>query len=184
MNAGTAVGTRREALERARRHSPFLREALESQRDIGAIFDSSGAEAAVAKALAARSDSLDSELRRQRLGLALAVALGDLAGELSLEEVTSQLSNFADGAIDRAVRAALGERVPDAEFAGFTVIAMGKLGSSELNYSSDVDLMLLFDPETLPKRHRDDSGEAAVRLGRRMIELLQKRTEDGYVARV
>ena len=40
---------------------------------------------------------------------------------------------------------------------------MGKLGSHELNYSSDVDLLLLFDPETLPRRERDDAGEAAVR---------------------
>jgi glutamate-ammonia-ligase adenylyltransferase len=61
---------------------------------------------------------------------------------------------------------------------------MGKLGSRELNYSSDVDLLLLFDPATLPRRDRDDAGEAAVRIGRRVIELLQKRTAAGYVARV
>ena len=184
MNAATPIETRREAIERARRRSPFLREALESQRDIAAAFEASGACAAAELALGARADSLDSELRRQRLGLALAVALGDLAGELPLEQVTSLLSDFADRATDRSVRAALAERVADAEFAGFTVIAMGKLGSGELNYSSDVDLLLLFDPETLPRRARDDAGEAAVRLGRRMIELLQKRTEDGYVSRV
>ena len=43
---------------------------------------------------------------------------------------------------------------------------------------------MLFDPETLPRQARDDAGEAAVRIGRRVIELLQKRTADGYVARV
>src|SRR6185295_19197523 len=91
---------------------------------------------------------------------------------------------FADRAIDRAVEAAIRERVPDAEPRGFAVIAMGKLGSRELNYSSDVDLLLLFDPETLPRRERDDVGEAAVRIGRRLIEVLQKRSADGYVARV
>ena len=122
-------------------------------------------------------------LRRQRQALALAVALGDLSGELTLEQVTELLSDFAD-AIDRAVKAAIGERTPDAEPRGFAVIAMGKLGSHELNYSSDVDLLLLFDPETLPKRARDDAGEAAVRIGRRLIEIMQKRTEDGYVQRV
>ena len=78
----------------------------------------------------------------------------------------------------------MSERVPDAQPRGFAVIAMGKLGSHELNYSSDVDLLLLFDPETLPKRGRDDSGEAAVRIGRRIIEIMQKRTEDGYVERI
>src|SRR5205085_2476864 len=102
----------------------------------------------------------------------------------TLEQTTQTLSDFADGAIDRALESAIRERVPDAEIKGFTVIAMGKLGSHELNYSSDVDLMLLFDPETLPRRERDDVGEAAVRLARRMIELLQKRTANGYVARV
>src|SRR4028119_2096997 len=64
------------------------------------------------------------------------------------------------------------------------VIALGKLGSCELNYSSDVDLLLLFDPVTLPRRATDDAGEAAVRIARRMIEILQQRTADGYVARV
>ncbi len=135
-------------------------------------------------ALAPAAGTLDAELRRQRTGLALAVALGDLAGELPLEQVTSLLSDFADRAIDQAVCSAIGDRMPDAEPQGFAVIAMGKLGSHELNYSSDVDLLLLFDPDTLPHRSRDDPAEAAVRIGRRLIEIMQKRTEDGYVQRV
>jgi len=151
---------------------------------VAAEFAAKGAERAVERALGARDDDLGAELRTQRLGLALAVALSDLAGELTLEQVTQLLSDFADGAIDRALASAIRERVPDAEPKGFAVIAMGKLGSHELNYSSDVDLLLLFDPDTLPKRERDDAGEAAVRIGRRMIELLQKRTANGYVARV
>jgi glutamate-ammonia-ligase adenylyltransferase len=76
------------------------------------------------------------------------------------------------------------ERVPDEEPRGLAVLALGKLGSRELNYSSDVDLILLFDPATMPKRPRDEPGEAAVRYGRRFIELMQQRTHDGYVARV
>ncbi|HJR82637.1 MAG TPA: glutamine-synthetase adenylyltransferase, partial [Sphingomicrobium sp.] len=118
------------------------------------------------------------------MGLALAVALGDLCGELSFEKATRALSDFADAAIERALSAALEERVPGAELRGVTAIALGKLGSQELNYSSDVDLLLLFDPESMPRRERDDPSEAAVRVGRRMIEILQKRTGDGYVARV
>lgn len=112
------------------------------------------------------------------------MALGDLSGELSFEEATRALSNFADSAIERALSAALVERVPAADMRGIAVIALGKLGSRELNYSSDVDLLLLFDPETMPRRERDDPSEAAVRVGRRLIEILQKRTGDGYVARV
>jgi glutamate-ammonia-ligase adenylyltransferase len=176
---------REQAIARARRHSPFLRDAIEARRDIADAFLRDGAGDAAALALAAASgDPLDRALRRRRHGLALAVALGDLAGELTLEQVTQLLSDFADQAIDQAVHAAISERMPDCEPAGFSVIAMGKLGSHELNYSSDVDLLLLFDPETMPRRPRDDPGEAAVRIGRRVIELLQKRSEDGYVERV
>ena len=175
---------RRNALDRASDHSPFLREAIQARADVAQCFLEQGPLAAAALASGTDGDTLDSRLRRQRLGLALAVALGDLSGELDLEQVTGLLSDFADRAIDESVRAAILERVPDAEPGGFAVIAMGKLGSSELNYSSDVDLLLLFDPERLPRRERDDPADAAVRIGRRMIELLQKRTEDGYVQRV
>ena len=147
-------------------------------------FVAQGPSAAVNRALGLEAGDVASELRRQRTALALAVALGDLAGELSLEDVTIILSDFADRAIDRALGAAMAERVPDAGTEGFAVLALGKLGSRELNYSSDVDLILLFDPERLPRRQRDDSGEAAVRIARRFVELLQQRTEDGYVARV
>jgi len=184
MDSQPPAGTRQDAVSRAERFSPFLREALRARPDIAETFERGGAENAAELALTATAAALDVELRRQRLALALAVALGDLSGELSLEAVTGLLSGFADRAIHRAVEAAIRERVPDAEVHGFAVIAMGKLGSRELNYSSDVDLLLLFDPETLPRRARDDAGEAAVRIGRRLIELLQKRTADGYVARV
>ncbi len=134
--------------------------------------------------LAIGTDDVGAELRRRRTALALAIALGDLAGELDLERVTAALSDFADLAIDRALAAAIAERMPDAEPRGFAVLALGKLGSRELNYSSDVDLILLFDPAILPHREREDAGEAAVRIARRLVELLQQRTADGYVARV
>jgi len=176
--------SRQDALRRADEFSPFLREAVLARPEIAKTFIKSGAKAAVETALAAQAEELDVRLRRRRHGLALAVALGDLSGEMALEGVTKPLSNFADRAIDAAVAEAIAERVPNAGPQGFAVIAMGKLGSHELNYSSDVDLLLLFDPATLPKRARDDAGEAAVRIGRRLIETLQKRTADGYVQRV
>jgi glutamate-ammonia-ligase adenylyltransferase len=183
--AAAAFESREGVLARAREHSPFLREALLARREIGEAFVQRGAAAAADIALAAGGDMpIDRRLRYRRHGLALAVALGDLSGEFSFETVTSFLSDFADGAINEAVTTAISERVPEAVPAGFAVIAMGKLGSRELNYSSDVDLLLLFDPTSLPRRTREDAGEAAVRVGRRLIELLQKRTEDGYVHRV
>jgi glutamate-ammonia-ligase adenylyltransferase len=184
MGRNDRRNTRKEALKRARAHSPFLRDAALVHEHVVDTFLEEGSVKATELALSATGDGLDSRLRRQRQGLALSVALGDLAGEFNLERVTLLLSDFADQAIDEAVRAAILERMPDGEPQGFAVIAMGKLGSRELNYSSDVDLLLLFEPEALPKRRREDAGDAAVRIGRRLIEALQKRTEDGYVQRV
>ncbi|WP_244624534.1 bifunctional [glutamate--ammonia ligase]-adenylyl-L-tyrosine phosphorylase/[glutamate--ammonia-ligase] adenylyltransferase [Sphingomonas sp. So64.6b] len=123
-------------------------------------------------------------LRLERRRLALIVALGDLADALDLTAVTGALSDFADRALDTAIRAAIEERTPGAEPAGFTAIALGKQGSHELNYSSDIDPILIFDPETLPCRSREDPQEAAVRIGKRVVELLQARDGDGYVLRV
>src|SRR5512139_3855967 len=175
---------RTEALERAEAHAPFLRAAISAFPDVASSFADKGSEAALRLALAMDGESVGERLRRRRHALALAVALADLSGEQPLEWVTSQLSDFADAAMDAAIRAAMLERMPDEEPRGLAVLALGKLGSRELNYSSDVDLVLLFDPETLPRRPRDEPGEAAVRYGRRFIELLQQRTHDGYVARV
>ncbi|XHS03141.1 hypothetical protein ACFB49_47650 [Sphingomonas sp. DBB INV C78] len=94
------------------------------------------------------------------------------------------LSDFADSALDRAVAAAIEERTPGEEPRGFAVLALGKHGSRELNYSSDIDPILIFDPETLPRRERDEPIEAAVRIGKRVVELLQARDDAGYVFRV
>jgi glutamate-ammonia-ligase adenylyltransferase len=184
MKATLRSQRRSDAYERAKLHSPFLRAASERWRDVADRFVSDGSGSAISLALAASGDSVAASLRRQRDALALAVALGDLAGELPLEQVTAHLSDFADQAIDAALRTAMLERVPYAEPMGVAVLALGKLGSRELNYSSDVDLIILFDPATMPRRARDDAGEAAVRYGRRLVEILQQRTIDGYVARV
>lgn len=183
--AATLLSTDRgSAFERAQAYSPFLNGAAALFPDIVATFLDNGPDAAAAAALAISSDNIAGQLRRRRHALALAVALADLSGESSLEWVTAALSDFADFAMSDAVRAVILERMPDAEPQGLAILALGKLGSRELNYSSDVDLIMLFDPERLPRRLRDDPAEAAVRYGRRFVELMQQRTADGYVARV
>lgn len=184
VDSAEQTSARVGAIERAERHSPFLREAMLTKPAIVTAFLERGALAAAAEAIEAEGETEDSTLRIRRQGLALAVALGDLSGELSLEQVTALLSDFADRSIERAIAVAIAERSPEEEPRGLAVIALGKLGSRELNFSSDVDLILLFDPEILPLRAREEPGDAAVRIGRRLIEMLQKRTEDGYVARV
>jgi glutamate-ammonia-ligase adenylyltransferase len=169
---------------RAEAHAPFLRAAIAAFPDIAQNFVDDGGDAAVTKALALDGETVGERLRRRRHGLALATALGDLSGEQPLEWVTATLSDFADRAMDEALACAMLERMPDEEPRGLAILALGKLGSRELNYSSDVDLVLLFDPVRLPRRPREEPGEAAVRYGRRFVELMQQRTNDGYVARV
>ncbi|MFX9004139.1 hypothetical protein ABTN42_21670, partial [Acinetobacter baumannii] len=63
-------------------------------------------------------------------------------------------------------------------------IALGKHGAGELNYSSDIDPILLYDPARLPRRERDDPGEAADRVARAVVEILSRVTEEGHVFRV
>ena len=184
MMATVVAGNRANALERAEAFAPFLRTAAAAFTDIARTFVEEGSGAAVAQALLLNGETVGERLRRQRHALALAVALADLSGEQPLEWVTAKLSDFADRSMDEAMRAAMLERVPGEEPRGIAILALGKLGSRELNYSSDVDLILLYDPATMPRRPRDEPGEAAVRYGRRFIELMQQRTHDGYVARV
>lgn len=175
------------AVARARAHAPFLAHLLDRE-----LSDAGSLEPWLNDPLAAASraeggDAAMGEGRRLRLErrrLALIVAIGDLSGRYDLTKVTNLLSDFADLAVDRAICAAIRERTPDAEPMGFAAIALGKLGSRELNYSSDIDPILIFDPETLPCRPREEPADAAVRIGRRVVELLQARDGDGYVFRV
>lgn len=172
------------AIERAETYSPFLRQAMRLRPDVVDSLAREGLAAMLAAAETVGRDDPDvaRALRRERQAVALGVALADLAGA-SFETVTRALSDFADRALDRAITAAIAER-SDAPPTGFAAIALGKQGSRELNYSSDIDPILLFDPAKLPHRPREEPVEAAVRIARRVVALLQERTADGYVLRV
>ncbi|MBL0922922.1 MAG: bifunctional [glutamine synthetase] adenylyltransferase/[glutamine synthetase]-adenylyl-L-tyrosine phosphorylase [Sphingomonadaceae bacterium] len=173
-----------EAIARAQAYSPFLAGLIERNTDLMPLIEAGKFDEALASARARMSDSIETALRKQRQGVALVTAIADLAGMWDLTKVTRTLSDFADHALDAAIAAAIEERVPGAPNQGFAVIALGKHGGRELNYSSDIDPIFLFDPETLPHRERDDVAEAAVRYGRRVIEILSNMDEHGYVFRV
>ena len=172
------------AVKLAEAHSPFLRAILHRRPELVGQLAEKGLAAVLATAAQEAAAEPDDgiALRRERQAVALAVALADLGGA-SFEEVTRALTDFADRALDRAIRAAIAERT-DAPPTGFAAIALGKQGSRELNYSSDIDPILIFDPATLPHRPREEPVEAAVRIARRVVALLQERTADGYVLRV
>lgn len=174
------------AIARAAAHAPFLARLLERETTVAALLRDGRGEEALAAARAAGAGVADTgvALRRERRALALVLAIGDLAGAFPLTRVMAELSAFADRALERAISAAIHARVPDAAAAGFIALALGKHGAGELNYSSDIDPILLYDPALLPRRPRDEPGEAAQRYARDIVRLLSEVTGEGYVFRV
>ncbi|OBX18102.1 glutamine-synthetase adenylyltransferase [Erythrobacter sp. QSSC1-22B] len=179
-------GSWKSALQRAKEHSPFLARSLERLPHFEALLAAGDGETALLEAKQAGRGIEDAglALRRERLALALVLAIGDLAGAFPLEKIMRELSAFADRALHRAIEAAILRRVPDAEPTGFIGLALGKHGSGELNYSSDIDPILLYDSEALPRRERDEPPEAAQRYARDIVRLLSDVTAEGYVFRV
>jgi glutamate-ammonia-ligase adenylyltransferase len=128
-------------------------------------------------------------LRQAKRRAALAIAVADIGGSWSVERVTGAISELADATLSRAVRAALADVFgPDADPGGYVVLAMGKLGAGELNYSSDVDLIVLFDEAGAQRRLGSRLAgrsplEAYLRVTRTLVRLMEERTVDGYVFR-
>jgi glutamate-ammonia-ligase adenylyltransferase len=140
-------------------------------------------------------DDIAHAFRRARAEHALLVALADLGGVWGVEEVTAALASFADASVAGAVRVALKEaeaqgrltlRDPDdpGRGSGLVVLALGKHGAGELNYSSDIDLVVFFDPETAPLAAGAEPATAYTRIAQSVARLLGERTADGYVHRV
>jgi glutamate-ammonia-ligase adenylyltransferase len=176
---------RTDAVERAMAHAPFLAMLAGQRQQLIDHFVAAGPDAALAAATQLDPDGdVPALLRKRRGDLSLILALADLSGDYDLTAVVHGLTDFADTACDAALKCAFAERVPGAEPQGIAVIALGKMGSRELNYSSDIDPILIFDPNTMPRRERDDPGEAAVRIARRWVDILAQRTGDGHVLRV
>jgi glutamate-ammonia-ligase adenylyltransferase len=148
------------------------------------------------RALAAElPETVGPGLRRLKAEIHLLTALADLGGVWNLDQVTRALARFADAALATALAsAALAEiaagrmrPVDDPAHGpvpGFFCIAMGKHGAFELNYSSDIDISIFFEPERLPLAEGIEPQAFAVRLTHRLAELMQERTGDGYVFRI
>jgi glutamate-ammonia-ligase adenylyltransferase len=134
-------------------------------------------------------------LRRMKAEAALLIGLADIGGVWPLPRVTRALTELADAAIALALRfllsaaAAQGKlRVADPlrpeQGCGYIVLAMGKMGAFELNYSSDIDLICLFDAEASVLAPDVEVAPFFIRLTRNLARMLQERTVDGYVFRV
>ena len=138
-------------------------------------------------------------LRIEKRRLALLTAAADVAGLWSLEEVTEALSDFAAAAAQAAVSRLLASAYENGDLArpegaedlasavsrsGYTILGMGKLGARELNYSSDIDLIVLYDAQTVVYTGRRSMQDLFVRMTRELVRALNDRTADGYVFRV
>lgn len=184
MDASTAPSVSlANACARARKYSPFLSGALRRHPDLEDALLGQPIENALERVAVLADVPLRQRLRKLRDRTALVLGIADLGGALDLEGITGRLSLLADHALDEAIAASI-VTVPEARSGGFTAIALGKHGSRELNYSSDIDPMLLYDPAVLPRHARDEPAQAAVRVARGVLDLLQTRDGDGYVFRV
>jgi len=134
-------------------------------------------------------------LRIAKRRLALTAALADIAGQWTLYQVTGALSDFADAAAGAAASFVVRRAAERGAFrlkhaddpqkqSGFIVIGMGKLGARELNYSSDIDLICLYDHEIVDTENHDGLQQHAIRMTRTLAKILDERTQDGYVFRV
>lgn len=131
-------------------------------------------------------------LRQCKQQISLMIALADISGEWTLKQVTYMLSLFADAVTQYALEHSLRAAVPKAMLSetpvsrdcGIVILGMGKLGGYELNYSSDIDIIAIYDPERLDYLTPPARGRFAARIIQQVASLLQDRTDHGYVFRV
>lgn len=125
---------------------------------------------------------------------ALSIALADLSGAWTLEHVTRALTFFGEHMVRSALEWLLHEAVRRNEWqarsasslqesSGISILGMGKLGAYELNYSSDIDIIVLFDPERTHYIGARNVQHFMNRIVQQLVHMLQERTEHGYVLR-
>ncbi|KUJ80808.1 glutamine-synthetase adenylyltransferase [Ruegeria marisrubri] len=177
--------------------SPYLKGLIEQEADwlAPALSDPDAALGGImqdARGLA--PDQLKPGLRLAKRRLALLTALADLSGAWPLEKVTSVLTDFGALAADLAAKAEIAalirrKKLPgmtedDVETAGgMVILAMGKMGAHELNYSSDIDLIVLFDETRFDPDDFYEARQGMVRATRNFCATLSDKTADGYVFR-
>jgi glutamate-ammonia-ligase adenylyltransferase len=174
-----------------RRHPDWLPRLLDSPPQ--ATFADLLARTYAASTLATQSELMRA-LRVAKSEAALLIALADITGAWALEDVTDALTRFADAAVVATIDWLLKEgartgavlREPStmsAKDTGLAILGMGKYGAHELNYSSDIDFVVFYEPGQIPLKPGLDDGETYVRMTKALVRILQERTEDGYVFR-
>lgn len=140
-------------------------------------------------------DDVKRDLRLLKAELHLLTALCDLGGVWNLDQVTAALTDFADACVGAALRTATEGEIGRGRLLsppndsrgpvpGLFVLALGKHGAGELNYSSDIDVTVFYEPHALPAAPGVEPGALALRLTQTLAKVLQERTAEGYVFRV
>src|SRR5450631_1738113 len=176
-----------------RADGPRLIRLLESEPEqyLGGLIDKTCREVSAASS---EADAMRL-LRRMKSEAALLIALCDIGGVWPVMRVTAALTEIAVASVQAALRfllrqeAARGRLSPPSldspeENSGLIVLAMGKMGAGELNYSSDIDLIVYFDPAAPTLAPDIEPQPFFVRVTQGLARLLQQRTGDGYVFRV
>jgi [glutamine synthetase] adenylyltransferase / [glutamine synthetase]-adenylyl-L-tyrosine phosphorylase len=133
-------------------------------------------------------------LRQAKNRYALCVALADLGGVFDLDRMMAAWSQSADTLLQHAVRFCLRRSAARGKFqpvdpdaperdSGYIVLGMGKYGAGELNYSSDIDLIVFYDPDRAPLAPDEEPAPFFVRLTRDLVYMLSERDAQGYVFR-
>ena len=185
-------------------NSPYLGRCLIRDPGFARLLIEDGPDWALVQGLAMADDrtGLGTEtqqdvMRRLRVAkrrLAITVALADIMSAWPFEKLTGALSDFATAALRASCSFLLREahesgdlELPSPEApedgSGLIVLGMGKLGASELNYSSDIDIILFFDEAVVPLPAGKPASRIYARLSRNLVGMMQERTADGYVFR-
>lgn len=185
-------------------HSPYLFSILRRSperalgflsRDPDRVFDEYIGEARRECAATDDEQEVMRILRQLKQDIHFLVAAADIAGLWDVVTVTQRISAFADCAVSCALAFLLRQQAvagklrlhdaadPEKE-CGVVVLALGKHGARELNYSSDIDLVVFYDPQTKVMMGDAEPSQVYVRITRSIVKLLQERTGDGYVLRV
>ncbi len=176
--------TPRDALNAALGFAPYLKRLAARRSETVDRLQAEDASDLISRVIAdiegSGASDFERALRCAKADTHLALTAADLSAHLSLPAITSALSQFADQALGAALATALQRFELSGD--GLFVIALGKMGAFELNYSSDIDIAVFYDPERFDAGGRS-AGDAAGRVVREAVRSLEQRTEDGYVFR-
>lgn len=175
----------------AERHGDWLAEARKSGAD--AALAETLAELAATGASASEEGAVATAMRRAKARIALLAGVAEVTGEWTTAQSTAALADLADAALDAGLdllmrkagdKGLLAQGVePGAAGSGLAIFALGKHGGRELNYSSDIDIVVFYDPSVEVLADPDDATKIYSRIVQRLAALMQDRDEEGYVFR-